>query len=169
MIGEPTNFVHLTHIGSGEMADGMQPVRCTSLLWYSGTCECLCECDRMLLLWQGFYLWIFRYLWPLATHLIQQVLLEFLQKYIWHPLQNPLSFPFIFYSLIIGAPARCLKVNMACCHWFNCLWHGCGSFPGAVVKPFLADEHWILYCMWGQHVVFKCAIEKMLIRFILIF
>ncbi|KAF4102959.1 CDC42 small effector protein 1 [Xyrauchen texanus] len=25
MIGEPTNFVHLTHIGSGEMADGMQP------------------------------------------------------------------------------------------------------------------------------------------------
>lgn len=27
MIGEPTNFVHLTHIGSGEMADGMQPVR----------------------------------------------------------------------------------------------------------------------------------------------
>lgn len=25
MIGEPTNFVHLTHIGSGEMADGLQP------------------------------------------------------------------------------------------------------------------------------------------------
>ncbi|XP_063054791.1 CDC42 small effector protein 1 isoform X1 [Engraulis encrasicolus] len=25
MIGEPTNFVHLTHIGSGEMADGMTP------------------------------------------------------------------------------------------------------------------------------------------------
>ncbi|XP_016428172.1 CDC42 small effector protein 1-like isoform X1 [Sinocyclocheilus rhinocerous] len=25
MIGEPTNFIHLTHIGSGEMADGMQP------------------------------------------------------------------------------------------------------------------------------------------------
>ncbi|TRY86392.1 hypothetical protein DNTS_012156 [Danionella cerebrum] len=25
MIGEPTNFVHLTHIGSGEMGDGMQP------------------------------------------------------------------------------------------------------------------------------------------------
>ncbi|XP_031432348.1 CDC42 small effector protein 1 [Clupea harengus] len=25
MIGEPTNFVHLTHIGSGEMADGMAP------------------------------------------------------------------------------------------------------------------------------------------------
>ncbi|XP_057684529.1 CDC42 small effector protein 1 [Corythoichthys intestinalis] len=25
MIGEPTNFVHLTHIGSGEMADGFQP------------------------------------------------------------------------------------------------------------------------------------------------
>uniref|UniRef100_A0A3Q3JF60 CRIB domain-containing protein n=1 Tax=Monopterus albus TaxID=43700 RepID=A0A3Q3JF60_MONAL len=27
MIGEPTNFVHLTHIGSGEMAEGLQPVR----------------------------------------------------------------------------------------------------------------------------------------------
>ncbi|TWW65933.1 CDC42 small effector protein 1 [Takifugu flavidus] len=26
MIGEPTNFIHLTHIGSGEMADGLQPV-----------------------------------------------------------------------------------------------------------------------------------------------
>ncbi|XP_029370823.1 CDC42 small effector protein 1 [Echeneis naucrates] len=25
MIGEPTNFIHLTHIGSGEMADGLQP------------------------------------------------------------------------------------------------------------------------------------------------
>ncbi|XP_029022030.1 CDC42 small effector protein 1 [Betta splendens] len=25
MIGEPTNFVHLTHIGSGEMAEGLQP------------------------------------------------------------------------------------------------------------------------------------------------
>ncbi|XP_046892267.1 CDC42 small effector protein 1 [Hypomesus transpacificus] len=24
MIGEPTNFVHLTHIGSGEMANGLQ-------------------------------------------------------------------------------------------------------------------------------------------------
>lgn len=32
MIGEPTNFVHLTHIGSGEMADGMQPVRCFIVL-----------------------------------------------------------------------------------------------------------------------------------------
>ncbi|XDV40599.1 hypothetical protein PO909_009648 [Leuciscus waleckii] len=37
MIGEPTNFVHLTHIGSGEMADGMQPVRHVLLCWYSGT------------------------------------------------------------------------------------------------------------------------------------
>uniref|UniRef100_A0A4W5LZ76 CDC42 small effector 1 n=1 Tax=Hucho hucho TaxID=62062 RepID=A0A4W5LZ76_9TELE len=27
MIGEPTNFVHLTHIGSGEMAEGRAPVR----------------------------------------------------------------------------------------------------------------------------------------------
>jgi len=36
MIGEPTNFVHLTHIGSGEMADGMQPVRHVLLFWYSG-------------------------------------------------------------------------------------------------------------------------------------
>ncbi|XP_035537747.1 CDC42 small effector protein 1 [Morone saxatilis] len=27
MIGEPTNFIHLTHIGSGEMAEGLQPVR----------------------------------------------------------------------------------------------------------------------------------------------
>uniref|UniRef100_A0AAY4E9H3 CRIB domain-containing protein n=1 Tax=Denticeps clupeoides TaxID=299321 RepID=A0AAY4E9H3_9TELE len=27
MIGEPTNFVHLTHIGSGEMAEGLPPVR----------------------------------------------------------------------------------------------------------------------------------------------
>ncbi|XP_074469180.1 CDC42 small effector protein 1 [Sebastes fasciatus] len=25
MIGEPTNFIHLTHIGSGEMAEGLQP------------------------------------------------------------------------------------------------------------------------------------------------
>ncbi|XP_055771587.1 CDC42 small effector protein 1-like [Salvelinus fontinalis] len=25
MIGEPTNFVHLTHIGSGEMAEGRAP------------------------------------------------------------------------------------------------------------------------------------------------
>ncbi|MED6250984.1 hypothetical protein ATANTOWER_018172 [Ataeniobius toweri] len=25
MIGEPTNFIHLTHIGSGEMGDGLQP------------------------------------------------------------------------------------------------------------------------------------------------
>ncbi|KAM8840589.1 CDC42 small effector protein 1 isoform 2-T2 [Spinachia spinachia] len=25
MIGEPTNFIHLTHIGSGEMAEGHQP------------------------------------------------------------------------------------------------------------------------------------------------
>ncbi|XP_041708968.1 CDC42 small effector protein 1-like [Coregonus clupeaformis] len=25
MIGEPTNFVHLTHIGSGEMAAGRAP------------------------------------------------------------------------------------------------------------------------------------------------
>ncbi|XP_029919579.1 CDC42 small effector protein 1 [Myripristis murdjan] len=25
MIGEPTNFMHLTHIGSGEMAEGLQP------------------------------------------------------------------------------------------------------------------------------------------------
>ncbi|XP_037549225.1 CDC42 small effector protein 1 [Nematolebias whitei] len=25
MIGEPTNFIHLTHIGSGEMAEGMHP------------------------------------------------------------------------------------------------------------------------------------------------
>ncbi|XP_034016065.1 CDC42 small effector protein 1-like [Thalassophryne amazonica] len=25
MIGEPTNFIHLTHIGSGEMADSLQP------------------------------------------------------------------------------------------------------------------------------------------------
>ncbi|XP_075931718.1 CDC42 small effector protein 1 [Anarhichas minor] len=24
-IGEPTNFIHLTHIGSGEMAEGLQP------------------------------------------------------------------------------------------------------------------------------------------------
>uniref|UniRef100_A0AAZ3PG85 CRIB domain-containing protein n=1 Tax=Oncorhynchus tshawytscha TaxID=74940 RepID=A0AAZ3PG85_ONCTS len=26
MIGEPTNFVHLTHIGSGEMAEGRAPL-----------------------------------------------------------------------------------------------------------------------------------------------
>uniref|UniRef100_A0A8C6NY43 CDC42 small effector 1 n=1 Tax=Nothobranchius furzeri TaxID=105023 RepID=A0A8C6NY43_NOTFU len=26
MIGEPTNFIHLTHIGSGEMSEGMQPL-----------------------------------------------------------------------------------------------------------------------------------------------
>jgi hypothetical protein len=26
MIGEPTNFMHLTHIGSGEMAEGLPPV-----------------------------------------------------------------------------------------------------------------------------------------------
>ncbi|KAJ8000176.1 hypothetical protein DPEC_G00202120 [Dallia pectoralis] len=25
MIGEPTNFMHLTHIGSGEMAEGLPP------------------------------------------------------------------------------------------------------------------------------------------------
>lgn len=25
MIGEPTNFIHLTHIGSGEMGDALQP------------------------------------------------------------------------------------------------------------------------------------------------
>ncbi|XP_066577498.1 CDC42 small effector protein 1 [Amia ocellicauda] len=25
MIGEPMNFVHLTHIGSGEMNEGLQP------------------------------------------------------------------------------------------------------------------------------------------------
>ncbi|XP_005805535.1 CDC42 small effector protein 1 [Xiphophorus maculatus] len=25
MIGAPTNFIHLTHIGSGEMGDGLQP------------------------------------------------------------------------------------------------------------------------------------------------
>ncbi|XP_029282200.1 CDC42 small effector protein 1 [Cottoperca gobio] len=25
MIGEPTNFIHLTHIGSGEMAESLQP------------------------------------------------------------------------------------------------------------------------------------------------
>ncbi|KAG5856530.1 CDC42 small effector protein 1 [Anguilla rostrata] len=25
MIGEPMNFVHLTHIGSGEMAEGFSP------------------------------------------------------------------------------------------------------------------------------------------------
>ncbi|KAJ8287986.1 hypothetical protein COCON_G00006450 [Conger conger] len=25
MIGEPMNFVHLTHIGSGEMAEGLSP------------------------------------------------------------------------------------------------------------------------------------------------
>ncbi|CAK6981378.1 CDC42 small effector protein 1 [Scomber scombrus] len=25
MIGEPTNFIHLTHIGSGEMTEGLQP------------------------------------------------------------------------------------------------------------------------------------------------
>uniref|UniRef100_A0A8C2CAA0 CDC42 small effector 1 n=1 Tax=Cyprinus carpio TaxID=7962 RepID=A0A8C2CAA0_CYPCA len=35
MIGEPTNFVHLTHIGSGEMADGMQPVRHVLIRWYN--------------------------------------------------------------------------------------------------------------------------------------
>ncbi|XP_018620334.1 CDC42 small effector protein 1-like [Scleropages formosus] len=26
MIGEPMNFVHLTHVGSGEMAGGMPPL-----------------------------------------------------------------------------------------------------------------------------------------------
>lgn len=31
MIGAPTNFIHLTHIGSGEMGDGLQPVRWHSL------------------------------------------------------------------------------------------------------------------------------------------
>ncbi|MBN3300024.1 C42S1 protein, partial [Amia calva] len=30
MIGEPMNFVHLTHIGSGEMNEGLQPVRATA-------------------------------------------------------------------------------------------------------------------------------------------
>ncbi|CAG5887718.1 unnamed protein product [Menidia menidia] len=39
MIGEPTNFVHLTHIGSGEMADGMQPVRHHTFWVSSGTDE----------------------------------------------------------------------------------------------------------------------------------
>lgn len=32
MIGAPTNFMHLTHIGSGEMGDGLQPVRRHSLI-----------------------------------------------------------------------------------------------------------------------------------------
>uniref|UniRef100_A0A3B3SHM0 CDC42 small effector 1 n=1 Tax=Paramormyrops kingsleyae TaxID=1676925 RepID=A0A3B3SHM0_9TELE len=33
MIGEPMNFVHLTHIGSGEMAEGMPPVRAAANHW----------------------------------------------------------------------------------------------------------------------------------------
>uniref|UniRef100_A0A3Q2Z5T5 CDC42 small effector 1 n=1 Tax=Hippocampus comes TaxID=109280 RepID=A0A3Q2Z5T5_HIPCM len=53
MIGEPTNFIHLTHIGSGEMADGRQPVRTGGRQTHNRSpivvsrarvCVCVCVC-----------------------------------------------------------------------------------------------------------------------------
>lgn len=48
MIGEPMNFIHLTHIGSGDMAAGeglpMVPYPCEQLGWWvsrlGGGCHC---------------------------------------------------------------------------------------------------------------------------------
>uniref|UniRef100_A0AAQ4P6V0 CRIB domain-containing protein n=1 Tax=Gasterosteus aculeatus aculeatus TaxID=481459 RepID=A0AAQ4P6V0_GASAC len=72
MIGDPTNFIHLTHIGSGEMAEGLQP-RGRNLSVSSSLC---CDASMHLWTWLLFLFHLHAENIPMEVNLCHRILKE---------------------------------------------------------------------------------------------